>query len=772
MRSDKTGHHAAARGLALAFGLIAAVPVAAQQSTPEEGAFDAPEQPIPPVERPVDETAAEEPAASKPASADAASSDEVGFAADELSYDTGADVVTASGNVELARDGYRVFADQIRWDRGSGQVVASGAVRAVNPNGDIAYGDTVTLSDSLRDGAIDNLLLVLKEGGRLAAVRGERFDDGVVQLERAAYTPCAVVDSKGCPKDPSWQVNAVRVTYDPNRRRVSYSGARIELFGLPIIPLPGLSHPLGNGTEGGLLVPNIGYTNNNGAELQLPYLIALGPDRDVVVTPYIYSRVLPMVSASYRELNELGAYQVTGYATYSRQQSISGDADSRQQFRGYLDASGELRPTEHWTLSGSIRRATDRTFLRRYDISRDDRLRSTLQAERIDANSYFRVAGWAVQTLRVDADQGMVPLALPEIDYRRKLDDPLLGGKIMLQANSLAIGRSEGQDTQRAFAAARWDKRLISDLGQLLTFSLLARGDIYHSSDNDLTDTLIYRGEEGFQSRFIATAAADASWPFIGEAFGGTQIITPRVQFVATPSVSNFDVPNEDSRAVELEDLNLFSLNRFPGYDRYEDGYRVVYGMDYSLITDSLSVQANIGQSYRLSNEEVIFPDGTGLSQRLSDIVGRTDVRYENFVRLTHRYRLDKDSFKIRRNEIDATIGSTKTYAQIGYLRLNRDIASSIEDLRDREELRAAGRIAFARYWSVFGSAIVDLTDADEDPLADQDGFQPIRHRLGIAYDDECLSIGLTWRRDYEAIGDARRGNSFLFRLAFRNLGV
>ncbi len=767
MRSQKPGLYAAC-GLAMAVALAANGPVHAQEQIRPSGAFDAPATPIPPV----DEPAPQSPPAPQRAEAAASASNEIGFAADTLNYDSEADIVTASGNVELARDGYQVFANQIEWNRNSGEVVATGSVRALSPNGDIAYGERVTLSDSLRDGAIDNLLLVLKEGGRLAAVRGERLPSGIVQLQRAAYTPCAVVDSKGCPKNPTWQVNAVRVTYDPNRKRVSYSGARIELFGLPLIPLPGLSHPLGDGTEGGLLVPNIGYTNNNGAELQLPYLIPLGPNRDVVITPYIYSEVLPMLSASYRELNELGAYQITGYGTYSRQTSITGAPVSQQQFRGYLDASGELRPDEYWTLRGSIRRVTDRTFLRRYNISRDDRLRSTVQAERIDPNSYFRLAGWAFQTLRVGADQGLVPLALPEIDYRRKIADPLLGGQVMLQANSLAIGRAEGQDTQRAFAQARWDKRLVSGLGQLLTFTLLGRGDLYNSSDNSLTQTLIYRGDSGFKSRFIATAAVDASWPFVGQAFGGTQIITPRVQLVATPAVNNIAIPNEDSRAVDLEDVNLFSLNRFPGYDRYEDGYRVVYGIDYSLLTNDLSIHANIGQSYSFTKEATIFPDGTGLSRQLSDIVGRTDVRFKNFVRLTHRYRLDKDGFKVRRNEIDALVGSEKTYAEIGYLRLNRDISSAVEDLRDREELRAGARVAFARYWSVFGSAIVDLTDGEEDLLADNDGFRPIRHRLGVAYDDECISLGLTWRRDYQQVGDAQRGNSFLFRLAFRNLGV
>mgnify|MGYP006891187410 CR=1 FL=1 len=47
-----------------------------------------------------------------------------------------------------------------------------------------------------------------------------------------------------------------------------------------------------------------------------------------------------------------------------------------------------------------------------------------------------------------------------------------------------------------------------------------------------------------------------------------------------------------------------------------------------------------------------------------------------------------------------------------------------------------------------------------------------LRHRLGLAYDDDCLSIAVTWRRDYQPTGDARRGNTFLFRLEFKNLGV
>lgn len=178
-----------------------------------------------------------------------------------------------------------------------------------------------------------------------------------------------------------------------------------------------------------------------------------------------------------------------------------------------------------------------------------------------------------------------------------------------------------------------------------------------------------------------------------------------------------------------------------------------------------------IGQSYRLSNRATILPPGTGLSDRFSDIVGRTDVHIGRLVSFTHRFRLDKDTFALRRNEVDAVVGGRRTYVTVGYLRLDRNIDPSIEDLRDREEIRVGGRVGFARYWSIYGSTVIDLTDRKEDPLSLADGFEPIRHRIGILYDDDCIELGLTWRRDYEDSGDARRGNTFLIRVALRNLG-
>lgn len=696
------------------------------------------------------------------------------FSAGALEYDTRADIVTATGDVRMTREGQRLRADKVVWNRKTGGVVATGNVAVTNPQGDIAYGDSIDLTDSLKDGAVDNMLVVLERGGRLAAEHGTRDENGTVKLRQAVYTPCAVVTSSGCPKEPSWKITAVRVTYRPDRQRIYYAGARINLFGLPTIPLPKLSNPVGQGAGGGLLAPDIRLGRVNGLELAVPYYFNLAPNRGLTITPHVFSSVLPMIQARYRQLDTKGAFSVTGYLTGSRRSddlsSTLTSASTEQALRGYVDGVARYQLDPEWSVSGSVRLASDRTFLRRYDISYDDRLRSTVDVERIDRNSYLSVAGWYVQTLRVTDDQGMQPIALPEIDYRRRFADGLLGGVFQLQLNSLAITRTEGQDTQRAFASLRWDLRRLTPWGQEVTFTAFARGDAYNT-DDALASPAVYRGVDGFHGRAIGALAVDVRWPFIGSFLGGTQRLTPRLQIVAAPRIQNMDVPNEDARAVDLEDSNLFALNRFPGYDRFEDSTRATYGVEWAVDLPGLRVNTVIGQSYRLSTRPTILYPGTGLADRFSDFVGRTEIRYRDFVSITDRFRLDKDGLAVRRNEVDATIGSRSTYVLLGYLRLNRNIFPAIEDLQDREEARVGGRVAFSRFWSAFASAVIDLTDRNEDPLSLADGFDPVRHRVGVQYEDDCLRLGLTWRRDYQDTGDARRGNSFLLTLALTNLG-
>jgi LPS-assembly protein len=704
-----------------------------------------------------------------------ASADEapIEFSADGVTYDSEADVVTASGRVRMQRDGNYLAADQVTWSRKTGQVHAEGNVVVVTPEGDKLVSDRVTLSDSLRDGTVENLLIVLESGGRIAAERATRTDGRTI-LERAVYSPCPVLTPSGCPKNPSWKIVAARVIQDPETKRIRFQGGRLSVFGITVPLLPIFSIGADGDGVTGALIPNIAYSNSLGLELSTPYYWRIGPNRDLTLTPHFYTKTLPAIEGHYRSLSQLGAFQVGAFLTYGEAADPDPNAivpTNDDRIRGYFEANGKFQLDPYWSVTSALRAATDKTVTRQYDITRDDVLRNFVEVERIAPNSYVSISGWAFQGMRVDDRQREIPIALPALDARFLLDNRVLGGQIELQANSLAIMRIDGQDTQRAFASARWDMRTLTRMGQELTVTAFARGDAYHSDENDEADIALYRGEEGWRFRGIGALAADVKWAFVGPAFGGTQRLTPRVQLVLTPPTPNLEIPNEDARSVDLEDSNLFALNRFPGYDRWEDGSRVTYGVEWNLDRPNVAISTIIGQSYRITRNPGIFPDGTGLTDRWSDIVGRTRVRFGQLVDITHRFRIDKDNLSPRRNEVDLTLGGDETYVQIGYLRLNRNISAAIEDLRDKEELRLAGRVKFARYWSVFGATVLDLTGKEEDPLSLADGYEPVRHRLGITYEDECLELGLSWKRDYERLGEFKKGSTFALRFALKGIG-
>ena len=710
------------------------------------------------------------PASASPTAAANAQDEIVQFSAESVTYDSDADVVTATGAVRMDREGNYLAADEVIWNRKTGQVYAKGNVVLLTPQGDKLVGDTVQLTDTLKGGTVNDLMVVMENGARIAAARGTRAND-VTTLENAIYSPCPVTTSTGCPKRPSWAITAAKVIDDPAHEQVRFIGGRFQLFGitLPLLPVFKVS----TGTEGstGWLGPDFSISSKKGFEIAEPYHWQIGPNRDFTLTPHLYTGVWPAIEAKYRQLDKWGAFQVGGFLTYGTIESVNPDVTSTEKgIRAYFEANGKAQLDPYWSITTSLRVASDKTMTRRYDITNDDRLRNVVNVERIDTDSYITIAGWAFEGLQEEDHQKQIPIALPAIDARFRMED-ILGGTLQLQGNSLSILRIEGQDTQRAFAAAEWDLRRITPWGQQITLTAYGRGDVYHTNDAAETSVAIYSGTDGWHTRAIGALAADVQWPFIGPLLGGVQRLVPRVQLVLTPRTENLDIPNEDARSIDLEDSNLFALNRFAGYDRWEDASRVTYGFDWFLERPNLSIESTIGQSYRLIDRADIFPEGTGLTDRLSDIVGRTSIRYGRLLELTHRYRIDKDNFAVRRNEVDLTIGTTQTYAQIGYLKLNRDVDPSIEDLRDVEELRVAGRILITRYWSIFGAAVVDLTDASEDPLSTADGWEPVRDRLGIQYEDDCLQIGLTWKRDYERIGTFRAGNSIGVHLALKGIG-
>jgi LPS-assembly protein len=251
--------------------------------------------------------------------------------------------------------------------------------------------------------------------------------------------------------------------------------------------------------------------------------------------------------------------------------------------RGFIDANGRYQLGPNWTLTRSMRLpATAPSCALRHLERRSPALAWSRHSASTPTPICRSPAGSCRRCAPSDP-QSSRRSHCPQIDYRRRITDPWLGGVSSSQANSLRSLRTEGQDTQRAFAGLRWDLRKLTPLGQEVTFTAYGRADIYHTDNLSSTrsprfiaasmaGTTRHRRARGRHAlavhrRLPGRHAADRA----ARPAGGVAVKT-----------RNLIIPNEDSRAIDLEDSNLFALNRFAGYDRWEDSSRITYGGEWN----------------------------------------------------------------------------------------------------------------------------------------------------------------------------------------------
>ena len=192
-----------------------------------------------------------------------------------------------------------------------------------------------------------------------------------------------------------------------------------------------------------------------------------------------------------------------------------------------------------------------------------------------------------------------------------------LGGTLEIAGQQPRDHAHRGPGHAARLRQRRWDLRRLTPWGQELTLTAYGRGDVYHTDDAREHDgrhlqrhrRLAYARPSG---RLPPTSNGRSSVRCSAACSGSSRVFNSSL----TPPTPNIDIPNEDARSVDLEDSNLFALNRFPGYDRWEDASRITYGLDWSLERPNLSIDSTIGQSYRFVKRAEIFPEGTGLTDR------------------------------------------------------------------------------------------------------------------------------------------------------------
>ncbi len=678
--------------------------------------------------------------------------------ADRLDYDRTKLLVIANGNVRISQGNRVVLADQVIFDQRRRTVTAIGNVSMTEPTGEVGFAKRVEFTNDLKDGVIHQFGLLFPDNTRVAANGALRVEGRRTEMAKVVFSPCSLCKSDPT-RAPLWQIKAQRVVHDQQTKDIEYFNAFFEVFGIPVLYMPYFSHPDPTvKRRSGFLTPIFGSDSRLGYFTRVPYFLVLGPDKDITIAPLITTQERAALFTRYRQRFKNGALVIdTSVTRVSRRDFNTGDKIPGERTRGHVFGRFRYDLSPNWRIGFDGNWVTDDTYLRSYNITSTDSLWTTGWIEGFHGRNYTAARMYHFQGLREVDHYRTTPFILPLAEHSSYGTPRGKWGRWHFETSALGLTRFEGTDSRRWSFTGGWQLPLTAPIGYKLTITANVNGDFYWITDQARLDQEDY---SGVQARIYPQIKADWRFPFVRELGNVRQVLEPRIALIAAPPRLNTSkIPNEDSIDFEFDDTNLFRFNRYTGRDRIDDGVRIVYGLGTTFLGNRGGrTEFFLGQSFRLLGNNDLS-ETSGLSNKLSDLVGRVSINPGSYLNLTYRFRFDPTELKLRRNEVTLSAAVFNTRLGVTYLDFPDDDPD--DGIPSRREIAFGLSTTLTKNWTVFGSARYDL-GVDK-------GF--LSWSVGGQFKNDCCTIRLTYTRNNYLDRDLRPDTAVLIQVVLKHLG-
>jgi LPS-assembly protein len=739
--------------------------------------------------------------------------------ATEIKYDYTNSTVAAVGNVQIYYGGATIEADQVIYDKKTKRLRAQGNVRLTEPDGKITYGQSIDLTDDFRDGFVDSLRLETPDDTRFAAARADRGKGNYTVLQNGVYTACQ--PCKDDPKKPPlWQVQAARIIHDEGEKMLYFEDARVEFFGVPLAYVPFMSAPDPTvKRKSGFLFPTLSESSQFGYAIEPKYFWALAPNYDLTLGTMLTTKQGPLLEGEWRHRLLDGSYSIRAAGIFQADPGYFASRDgpnspTANTFRGSIQTAGQFAINNNWVWGWTGLLVTDTQFLFDYQLhqfaSAFDPFQTGVVSQGVSQlyltgageRSYFDLRSIYYSGFSQYDDQKQIPIIHPVLDYSNVLAQPVLGGEFSYKFNGTSLDRQQAEFdaiTQGAAAAgtcatadtatpancllrgipgdytrfsgqADWRRTLVTDNGQMITPFFEVRGDVA-SLDvaNDAGVSNFISPGQSELARAMPAVGAEYRYPFVDVEPWGTQTIQPIAQLILRPNETDIGrFPNEDAQSLVFDTSNLFSIDKFSGWDRVEGGSRLNAGIQYTAqVNRAGSLNIIFGQSYELFGQNsYAVPDITntglesGLDKRISDYVGSVTYQPNQVYSFRASGRFDEATFTPQRLEFEsrATFGRWTLQALYG------DYAPQplLGLLTRREGILGGASFKLNENWVALGSLRYDIANDEFD-----------QSRLGVGYVDDCFMLSVNWLTGYTYTLTATpvRNSTVMLQLSLRTLG-
>ena len=462
-------------------------------------------------------------------------------------------------------------------------------------------------------------------------------DEGITQLWNANYSTCT-------PSNPSWQIHASYIKLDKPKEKGTARNVLLTLY------TPYYSFPLSRQRKTGFLSPTVGHSSIRGWDMSWPFYWNMAPNYDMTISPRYMTERGTQLNNHFRYITEnskgsviaSGVAYDRGFAQFkSNTLSQTTNSDPSKQIylnaldgysdtRGYVSWIDQTRFNQEWSAYINTNYVTDPYYFQNFGYT-DNVINSNQLLNELSVQ--YNGVHWdgvglveAYQTLYTINQIDNPPITqfqrLPEFDLDGNY--PSINHSLNWNLSSQLVNFNYTSQYPPLFTFQQ-------PIGQRLhlrpavnkTFEWAA-GYVTPQLAIDNTDYLAkmqvpslgITRQDATLSRNLPIGDIDSglylSRQFHLHRTDYTQTLEPRLMYLYVPYLNQNRYPDFDAQALPMSYAQLFSLNRFIGYDRVENANQLNMGLSSSIFSTqdtSQKLTSNAGFIYYFSTPKVSIPN-------------------------------------------------------------------------------------------------------------------------------------------------------------------
>ena len=583
------------------------------------------------------------------------------------------------------------------------------------------------------------------------------LDEKGVTFQKGIFTTCKNREGDKC---PPWSIQAKKINHNKAKKTVYYDNAVLKIYDFPIFYFPKFFHPGPTvKRQSGFLFPTLQDNNTVGFSASTPYFWAISENRDMTITPKIYTKENLLVLHEYRHAFKDSFLLVDSSYTsgYKKTDKLKKSDGSRSHF--FAKFNRDLSKDDYSSnLEINYQHVSNDTYLKVHDIKTEladkgkNIITKDLSYEFQDNKNYLGISAAMYENLSSnDSDKTRFEYSVPNILFERNLFTGDKIGVFDIKSNAFVENYKVNQTTKFWVNDINWQSNpFMSFNGIQNKFKGLFKVVNYEAEGTKDLKT------EGLNSEVAGVIAYDAKLPMskINNSASKISFFTPKVSFRYAPGHMR-NIQDDD---LKLSYSNAFSLNKNADRDVIEEGESIATGFEISgnELKDGVPGKKNYSLSLAQVHsfkENSSIPSKSSLDQKASDLVGAAYIKFNENFSLKNEFSIDHNFNDINYNDLEANLILGNTSFNLNYLEESNHIGTS-------NYIKSGINVDFNNSGQINFNIKKNLeTDSTE------------FYDLAYDYINDCLKAGLIFRREFYTDRDVEPSDSLMFRITLFPFG-